>query len=209
MVDPYKIAVDLSLPVIKQLLADAVEKNKKQTERCVSYLRAAQTAVQTLHKEFEAIVVQAKLCDLSNKDQVKALERRICIYLDTNDIRDGLWTALAGMRANRSVLQERVDSIFNMLRKDERQRVVAEFVQTTEELEGFVKSLGEGNPSGVGVEILLNLQRCVEQWRPRKRPAPTALREILAESEAAARLKERKELAERTEKTINRLLARF
>jgi len=38
----FKTAIDIALPVIKQFLAEAADKNKKQTERAVSYLRAAQ-----------------------------------------------------------------------------------------------------------------------------------------------------------------------
>ena len=210
MVDPYKLAVDAALSMIKPLLAAAIEKNKKQTERTVAYLRAAQTAVETLHREFEAIVVQAGLCDMSNKDQVEALDRRIYVYLNSNEIRLSLWTALEGMRANRALLQERVDSIFNMpWTIEEKQRVVADFVRTTEELEGFVKGLGYGDESGVGIKVLLDLQKCANQWRPVNLPAPDALRKILAEPEAAGRLKVRKELAERAEKTINGLLAKF
>jgi hypothetical protein len=214
--DPYKTAIDIFLPIIKQCLAEAADKNKKQTERCVQYLRAAQTAVGALHKEFEEIVARAEQCDLNNEALVEGLKVRIHNYLNLNIIRPEMWTALEGMRECRNVLQQRVDSILNLpWTVDEKQRVITEFVRTTEELESYVASLGYEYPSGVGLEMLVKLEECMDQLRasrlidPGYRPIPTALRDIISDPQVVAPLKNRRDLVERIEKTINRLLATF
>src|SRR5262245_48031140 len=212
--NPYKTVIDSFLPVIKQFLAEAADKNKKQTERCVGYLRAAQTAVDALHKEFEAIVARAELCDLSNEARLEALRVRLHNYLNLNVIRPELEKALEGMRECRNVLQQRVDSILNLpWTVAEKQAVVAEFVRTIEELEGYVQSLGHGYPSGVGLAMLVKLHNEVDRLRasrrvdPGYRPPPAARREIITDPEMTAPLKTRQELTKRIEKAINRLLA--
>ena len=82
-----KTVVELTLPLIKALLAEAADRNKKQTERCVGYLRAGQMAVDALHKEFEAIVMQAELCDPDNAAQVGTPTKRSAAVVGTTRTR--------------------------------------------------------------------------------------------------------------------------
>jgi hypothetical protein len=221
MAEPFllKTVVDVTSPLVKRYLDEAADKNKKQTERCVGYLRAAQLVIDGLHKEFEAIVAQAELCDLHDEVQVDQLRNRVYDYLHTNVLRPDLWTALDGMRECRTLLQQRVDSVLNLpWTIDEKQGVVAEFVGTIEELEGYLASLGYEYPSGVGLEMLDKLYGYVDSLHSRRtavfkdarrEPEPGALRAIVSAPDLVATLRERQRLTTRIERTINRLLATF
>ena len=201
--------------MIKALLAEAADRNKKQTERCVGYLRAGQMAVDALHKEFEAIVMQAELCDPDNAAQVETLRTRLHAYLNTNVIRPELWKVIEGVHEGRGVLQQRVESIWNIAwTVQENEEVLAEFVRTIEELEGYVARLGYDYPSGIGLEMLVKLQELVERLHDRgriehgnERLTSADLRRIIADPQLTGPLKERRDLTGRIERTINRLLA--
>jgi hypothetical protein len=208
MVDP-KMLIDLALPElkeqIKRLLAEAASHRNEQKRCCVAYLRAAQKAGEALHKEFEAIIEEAQFCTVEKEDDVIALKRRVFRYLNSNDIRPDLWTAVVGLKASRDSLQERVDSILDApWKKEKRQVAVAMLGQTIQELDAFLRGLGEQR-SGVGLDVLLELQSCLE----RQGLKGSDISKVLATPRAAEDLRQRKWLAEQTEGTIAKISDSF
>ena len=212
-----KTVVDLASPLVKDLLAEAGAKNKTQTERCVGYLRAAQTVIKALHQEFEEIVAQAELCDVNDPHRLESLRTRLHKYLYLNILRPDLWTAIEGMHEQRTLLQQRVDSVLNLpSTQEKRQEVMAYFVNNIEELEGFAAQLGYDYPSGIGLEMLMELYNRVNQLIEnaqaalnRTRSEANALRALVSDRKLVALLDERRRLTTRIEISINRLLATF
>jgi len=212
-----KAICDVALPLVTRCLDEAARKGNGLRDRCVGYLRASQMVVDSLHKEFESLDEQAELCDLEDPKKVETLRINLHHYLYTNTLRPQLWTALEGMRDCRTVLQERVDSILNLpWGQNEKRGAVAEFVETTGQLETYMASLGYEYPSGVGLEMLNELYEGVRGRSARiettlgdSKPVRIELKQITSNPRLMKSLTERRELTARIERTINRIIESF
>lgn len=151
--------IETTVKALGEKINEAEGFAREDVKRCKIYLEAAQAAIQGLENEYDAILNQAEICRLDQRDQIQSLRGRIRDYLYLDRFRAVLWDVHAGLRGCRAALQENNERllIFPWIR-ERRQEVIADFVRTLETLERYIDDLQnnylrhrEKIPTGVGV----------------------------------------------------------
>jgi hypothetical protein len=166
------MALGKSLIEIGKGLGELIEKahnNNNVPERVIYYLQTAQSAVQALGIERQRILTEARCCDLSNKDEVTALFKRIDCYLYQDNVRRHLQAAMDGLRACEARLTSQGDSAW--WRKSDKAAAVKQFVTTLSVLQQELKALSSdfypGGGSGMGVATLKPIYGLIEKAKDR------------------------------------------
>jgi hypothetical protein len=85
-------------------LVKKADKNSDVTKRVLLYLKAAQGVVHALGVERQQILSDATLCDINDPAQIKALRKRLHIYLYEDNFRSSLVNSIRGLDSCREAI---------------------------------------------------------------------------------------------------------
>jgi hypothetical protein len=159
------------LQVFATLAGKYIEKAREFREQdiraCENYLEAARISINGLEEEYDQILVQAKNCDLSRAEQIRALKIRIDAYLTVDILRPKLQDAVVGLALCREALRKNAEGFLLWLwppLKEKRREAIAKFNALLKDLEQYLKELDEEGlkylkaGTGVGVMTLREIQ---------------------------------------------------
>ena len=164
------------LNVIAGHLKEAEQYAKEDVRSCQGYLKAASAAIVALEAEYDQILVQAKITDLNQGDEVKQLYGRIETYLTVDKLRPMLQEALSGLKGCREALEKNADRFLQWpWKKDDRQQAIKEFTSLLGNLDLYLTELGKtgfGNLkyiSGVGATALVRVQNYLRDYQAQQK----------------------------------------
>lgn len=156
-----KIAATMLEKAVTSLTAQITQAQafaNDDVRRCKAYLETARDAIQALENEYDAILNQAEVCDLGQRQQILDLQQRLLDYLHLDRLRNVLWDVHAGLKGCRNALQENNERFLILPGvREKRQEAIADFVQTMETLEQYIADLQNHDlafrKAGTGVGI--------------------------------------------------------
>mgnify|MGYP006909078608 CR=1 FL=1 len=147
-----------------EILSGKIEKAKNTeieiVKRCQIYLEAASVAIQGLENEHDAILNQAEICRLDQRQQTQGLEKRILDYLSLDRFRGVLWDVHEGLKGCRTALQNNNERLLILPGvRGARQDVITNFISTLESLEQYISDL-----QNAGLEYRLTYTGVAIKW---------------------------------------------
>lgn len=161
-----------TLTEVGVVLYEVIERARQERveKRAVLYLGVAQRAIRVLGKERQGILSDAAGCDVEDRAAVEALERRMRIYLQEDNVRPRLTDAIEGLQACRAPIERSAERI--RWRKRDRQQGVQTFLSAldvvTAEMYGLVHMFYP-EFSGQGLGTLVPVYRKVVEIRDEHR----------------------------------------
>jgi hypothetical protein len=149
------ITVAKSTLALGREIAGLVEKANQSpdvTRRVLLYLKAAQISVRELGRERQGILTDVSQCDISDPDQVKAVRKRLHIYLFEDNFRTSLDNSIRGLGACREPIEKKGKATW--WRRGDKTAAVTHFSSTLRNLEKALRSLTPGYCSGVNIRTL-------------------------------------------------------
>lgn len=153
-------AVKDAKEIIEKLLKEGEELTKSDAKYYSTYIKVAAAAVRGLLNQYISILLEAKKCDIGNVTQQKLLINRIDDYINGEFFRPRLRESITHLQEGREALQEHAEKfllIFDPKKKEGREAALAEFDNLTNELTGYLGSLGDY--TGQSAEALEDLKK--------------------------------------------------
>lgn len=150
------ITVAKSALTLGKEIAGIIEKADQSsdvTRRVLLYLKAAQTSVRQLGLERQRILTDVSQCDIGDPDELKAIRRRLHVYLHEDNYRIPLESSIRGLGACREAIKKKSKPAW--WNRGSRTAAVAGFESTLKSLESALLSLTPGYRSGVSIHTLI------------------------------------------------------
>jgi hypothetical protein len=134
-------------------LVEKADRSSDVTRRVLLYLKAAQSSVRKLGLERQQILTDLSQCDIGDPGEVKAIRRRLHVYLHEDIFRPTLENSIRGLGACREAIKKMSKPTWR--NRGSRTAAVAGLESTLESLESALRSLTLGYRSGVSIHTLM------------------------------------------------------
>jgi len=155
------LALDKSVGIVQEHIHNAQRKKENVLDQCKEYLLAAQEAILGLEAEYDEILVQTRLLDCNDADQIAELRLRIENYLAVDKLRPLLIKATQGIESCKEIWNADTNKWWNRPKiKGKKNRSLEEVNVLLEDLVIYLYDLDEQGlkfrrgGSGVGIKWL-------------------------------------------------------